>query len=173
MARKSLLRRALVTAICGIGLALGLNFPANGLTRAEADGVAALLVDLGSDFGPFAYDDEEADRIFDEDEAYQNRIAGAGFSRESWRKAFNEMFRGYLATIPNDVFSAKLTEALAAIDSLPQLTEEQKAEVRPMFEEKIAEIQLLRAEGAAHVGMARPHAAILETVFETGLAPTE
>lgn len=171
--RKSLIRHALIAAACGLGLTLGLTFPANSLTSGEAEKVAVLLTDLGSEFGPFAYDEEEAERIFDEDESYQARITAAGFSRETWTRAFNEMFRGYLATIPNNVFSTRLTQATESIETLSHLTEEQKAEVRPMIEEKIAEIQLLRAEGARYADVVRPHSAILETVFETGLAQAD
>jgi hypothetical protein len=162
-----------MAAIGGLGLALGLTFPAESLTPDEAGRVAALLVDLGPELGPFAYDGEEAGRIFEEDEAYGARIAAAGFSRESWTNAFDELFRGYLATIPNDAFSERLTQALAGLEAMSHLTEEQRAELMPLFEEKIAEIQLLRAEGARHADVVRPHAAILETVFGTDLVPAE
>ena len=91
---RRLLRQSLLAAIAGIGLALGLTFPANSLTTDEAGKVAALLAELSA---------------------------------------------------------------------------EQKAEVRPLIEEKIAEIQLLRAEGAAYAKAVAPYAAKVEAAFDTGL----
>lgn len=173
MRKANLARHVLIAAACGIGLALGLAVPARSLTPAEAEKVSILLAGLGAELGPFAYDEEEAGRIFDEDELQQGRITAAGLDRESWIRVFDEMFRGYLATIPGDIFSARLSEAMEGIEALSYLTEEQKAEVRPLIEEKIAEIRLLRAEGAVYADMVRPHAAILEAAFETGLAQPE
>lgn len=166
-----LFRQAVLAAIAGMGLALGLTLPARSLTADEAEKVAAVLVDLSGDLGAFAYDDEEAGRIFEEDAALNGRIVAAGFSRESWRSAVDETFRGYLASIPTDVFSAHLTEVMQGVGTA-KLTAEQKAELLPWIEEKIAEIQLLRAEGAPFAETVRPHAAQIEAVFETGL-PSE
>ena len=168
---RKLLRQGLIAAIAGIGLALGLTFPANSLTVGETGRVAALLAELSSELGDFAYDEEEADRIFDEDEAWNGRIKAAGFNREQWKKAVDAVFRGYLATIPNDVFSARLSEALKGLDSMSHLSAEQQEEVRSLFEEKIAEIQLLRAEGAAYAKAVAPYAAQIEAAFDTGLGP--
>lgn len=168
-----LFRQSLLAAVAGIGLALGLTLPARSLTADEAEKVTAVLADLSGDLGTFAYDEEEAGRIFDEDAAYNGRITAAGFSRESWQKALDETFRGYLATIPTAVFSARLTAAFDSLGKISHLTDEQKAAVLPMFEEKIAEIQLLRAEGAAFADVTRPHAARLEALFETSLVPSE
>lgn len=166
---RRLLRQSLLAAIAGIGLALGLTFPANSLSTDEAGKVAALLAELSAELGDFAYDEEEADRIYDEDEASNGRIQAAGFDREEWKEAVDAVFRGYLATIPNDAFSARLTEGLQGFESMSHLSAEQKAEVRPLIEEKIAEIQLLRAEGAAYAKAVAPYAAKVEAAFDTGL----
>jgi hypothetical protein len=170
---RKLLRQSLVAAVAGIGIALGLTLPAASLTVDEAGKVSALLAELSSELGDFAYDDEEADRIFDEDEASNGRIKAAGFDREEWKKAVDAVFRGYLATIPNDVFSARLSGALQAIDSMSHLSTEDRAEVRALFEEKVAEIQLLRAEGASYAKAVTPYAAQIEAAFDTGLGPAE
>lgn len=168
-----LFRQALLAAVAGMGLALGLTLPARSLTADEAEKVATVLVDLSGDLGAFAYDEDEADRIFEEDAALNARIAAAGFSRESWQSAVDETFRGYLAAIPTDVFSARLTQIMQGVEAVSKLTDEQKAEMLPWIEEKIAEIQLLRAEGAPFADTVRPHAAKIEAVFETGLVPSE
>jgi hypothetical protein len=172
-AMRNPLRQTLVAAVAGVGLALGLAFPAHSLTADEAGKVSALLAQLSSELGDFAYDDEEADRIFDEDEAASGRIRAAGFDRDEWKQAVDAVFRGYLATIPTDVFSARLGEAMQAIDSMSQLSAEQLVEVRSLNEEKIAEIQLLRAEGAAHAKVVAPYAAQVEAAFDTGLGPAD
>lgn len=169
MKKHSLFHRTLMAAISGIGLALGLTLPANSLTRTEAESVIMLVISLSPDIGPFAYDEEEADRWFDADAEMNGAIADAGFNRDGWRQALNATFRGYLATIPANVFSAKLTGALDRLVNSTTLSDEQKAEIRAMLEEKIAEIQLLRAEGAAYVETVRPHSARLALAFDLGL----
>lgn len=173
MRQQGFFRRVLISAMAGIGLALSFCSPAASLTPDEAEKVAMLLTELSADLGPFAYDDEEAGRIFDEDEAWKGRITAAGFDRDGWNDALGKTFRGYLATVPNDVFSARLTQAMANVEAMSHMTTEQKAEVLPLIEEKVSEIQLLRAEGAPYADMVRPHAAKIEAVFETGLAPSE
>ena len=167
MKKHSLLYRTLIAAISGIGLALGLTLPAKSLTADEAARVTALLVELAPDLGPFAYDEEEADRWFEEDAAAEGKIAAAGFSRESWRMALGETFRGYLATIPDDVFAEKLAGPIRRLENTPDLADDQKAEVRAWAEEQIAETQLLRAEGDAYVETVRSLAATLDAVFGT------
>jgi hypothetical protein len=165
--KRSFLRRVLRAAIAGIGLALGLTFPADSLTVGEAQKVTELLVTLSPDLGPFAYDEEEADRWFDGDAATGGRIAAAGFSRESWRAAVDATFRGYLATIPADLFSERLTEPMERLENSPSVSEEQKAEIRAWAEEQIAGTQALRAEGDAYVETVRSLAAALDAVFGT------
>lgn len=167
MKKHSLLHRTLIAAIAGIGLALGLTLPAKSLTADEAAKVTALLVELSPDLGPFAYDEEEADRWFDEDAASDGKIAAAGFTRESWRTALGETFRGYLATIPGDVFAEKLAEPIRRLENTPDVPEEQKAEIRAWADEQIAKTQLLRAEGDAYVDIVRSLAHTLDAVFGT------
>jgi len=163
--KHSLLYRTMIAAISGIGLALGLTLPAKSLTADEAARVTTLLVELAPDLGPFAYDEEEANRWFDEDT--EGKIAAAGFSRESWRTALGETFRGYLATIPDDVFAEKLAGPIRRLESAPDLQDDQKAEIRAWADEQIAKTQLLRAEGDTYVDMVRSLAATLDAVFGT------
>lgn len=169
MKKHSLFYRTLIAAISGIGLALGLTLPANSLTRTEAEKVTMLVISLSPEIGPFAYDEEEADRWFDADAEMNGAIAAAGFSRDGWRQALNATFRGYLATIPANVFSTKLTDARDRLIDSTALSEEQKAEIGAMLEEKIAEIQLMRAEGAAYAEAVRPRSARLALAFDVGL----
>ncbi len=161
-----LLRQSLAVAIAGIGLALGLTFPANSLTADEAGTVSTLLAELSSELGDIAYDEEEADRIFDEDEASEGRIAAAGFSRESWREALDATFRGYLATIPADEFAELLALPMARLEQAVGFSEEQKAEVRAWAAEKLAELEAMRAEGKDHADVVMPHAAELDALFD-------
>lgn len=165
--KRSFLARVLRAAIAGIGLALGLTFPADSLTVDEAEKVTALLVELSPDLGPFAYDEEEANRWFDEDAAAEGKIAAAGFNRESWKIALGETFRGYLATIPDDMFAEKLVGPIKMLENAPDIRDDQKAEIRAWAEEQIAETQLLRAEGDAYVEVVRSFANALDAVFGT------
>ena len=169
MKHPSFIQRILIAAIYGIGLALGLTFPAKSLSPDEVEKVTILMVSLAPELGPFAWDEEEADRLFDEDSSWNGEIAAAGFSRDNWRHALDATFKGYLATIPNDVFSRRLTEALDGFDNASHLSDAQKQELRGLIEEKIAEIQLLRAEGARYADLVRPHVAKLESAFDLAL----
>ncbi|MEW9804581.1 hypothetical protein ABUE31_01105 [Mesorhizobium sp. ZMM04-5] len=169
MRKHGLFRRSLIAAISGIGLALGLNLPARSFTPDDAGRVTALLVELLPEFGPFAYDEEEADRIFDEDAVTDGRIMAAGFTRETWRRALGQAFRGFLATIPANVISERFTRSLESLDGASHLSGEQKAELRALMEEHVAGIELMRAEGAAYADMVRPYAAQFEAAFDTGL----
>lgn len=165
MKKHSLFYRTIIAAVSGIGLAIGLTLPAESLTVGEAERVAALLVDLTPELSPFAYDEEEADRWFDEDATADGRIAAAGFTRESWKKALGETFRGYLATIPGDVFARRLAGPMERLENTPAASEEQKAEIRIWAQEQIAETQRLRAEGDAYVETIRSIADTLDAVF--------
>ena len=169
MRNVSCIQRIFASAIAGIGLALWLSSPARSLTAIEADKTSALLVELASEMGEFAYDEEEAGRIFEEDETMNRRIAAAGFSREQWQVSVDAAFRGFLATIPSSVFSARIAEIFARLDASSSLSDAQKAEVRAITREKMAEIQLMRAEGAAYADAVAPYADRLEAAFRTGL----
>ena len=165
MKKRSFLARVLQTAVAGIGLALGLTLPAKGLTLDETGRVTALLVELAPDFGPYAYDEEEADRLFDEDAAWEGRIAAAGFSRDSWREALHATFRGYLATIPADEFAKRLSAPITRLEQAPGFSDEQKAEVRAWANEELAKLEAMREEGKSHADAVMPHAEELDALF--------
>lgn len=171
--RNSLLVRILLAATTGIGLALWLSFPANSLTVTEADRTTALLAELSAELGEFAYDEEEANRIFDEDEAWNGRIKAAGYSREQWQKSVDAAFRGFLATIPEDVVDAQVRTLFERLDTMASLTSEQKAEIRAATDDKIKEIYSLRAEGEDYADVMRPFAKRMEIAFRTGLSPDQ
>ena len=145
MKHPSFIQRILIAAISGIGLALGLTFPAKSLSPDEVEKVTILMVSLAPELGPFAWDEEEADRLFDEDSSWNGEIAAAGFSRDNWRHALDATFKGYLATIPNDVFSRRLTEALDGFDNASHLSDAQKQELRGLIESLVETARLVRA----------------------------
>lgn len=165
MTKRSFFARALRVAIAGIGLALGLSFPAGGLTLNEAGRVTALLAELAPEIGPYSYDEEEADRIYDDDAGAGGRIAAAGFSRDAWREAVDAAFRGYLATIPEEEFSRRVSMPMQRLQEADSLTDEQKAEIRAWAEEEIAKLLTMRDEGANHLEAVAPHAAEFDRLF--------
>lgn len=168
--RHSLLRRTLAAATAGMGLALWLSFPASAFSAGDADKTTALLVELSAEMGEFAYDEGEAERIFDEDEGLKGRIRAAGYSREQWKASVDAAFRGFLATIPQDVLDARIKTIFERLEGMASLTSEQKEEIRAITGEKIDEIYLLRAEGAKHADLIRPFAKRMEIAFRTGLS---
>jgi hypothetical protein len=164
----AVLKRHIASRLLAASLALGaLVLPARALTVDEVGKVVQLLGELEPELGRLAYDDEEADRWFDDDANGEGRITKAGFDRESWKQALDATFRGYLATISAERFEATysgMTERLETSD----LNDEQKAEMRSFIETKIAETRALRAEGARYVDPVQPYAARLNELLADG-----
>lgn len=162
------LRRRIAAGLLAASLALGaLVLPAGALSLEEAGKVVQLLGELEPELGRLAYDDEEADRWFDDDAGLEGRIAKAGFTRESWNEALGATFRGYLATIASERFEATFSGLTEKVDA-SDLNAEQKAEMRSFVEEKIAETRALRAEGAQYVDIVQPYAAKLNELLGDG-----
>lgn len=159
------LKPLLVAGLLGTGLGLGtFAVPARALTADEAERVVQLLGELEPELGRLTYDEEEADQWFDDDSAFEGRIVKAGFTRESWKKALDATFKGYLATIPEDEFEAKVTGLTERLEN-SDLTAEQKAEMLSFVETKIAETRALRAQGEQYADTVRPYAGQLQELL--------
>jgi hypothetical protein len=147
--RSALLALAIVT-----GLVVPLPAPA--LSASEAARVVQLLETLQQEFGDFAYDDEVADDWFEQDADSQGLIKAAGFTRQSWKKALDETWRGFLATIPEAEIRKSLADARRRAQQARSLTPEQQQAVLQLADENEKEIFRLRAEGEAFAAAVRP-----------------
>jgi acylphosphatase len=122
----------------------------------EAASVVAVIEQMQPDLGKVAYDDDESDRVFEDDSAGRGLIAKAGFSRESWKTAFDATLKGFMAVIPDAeveaMFATLRTRAAGAAD----VTAEQRQAITEMVEEQYQIIAGLRDEGRAYKEIVRP-----------------
>jgi hypothetical protein len=152
--------RILSVALFGLVLSV---LPAVALSLLDAEKVIALIEKLEPEHGQIAYDEDEADQWFEADST--GLIEKAGFTRESWKEAFDAVLQGYIALVPQSEIDAKLGAMKAHLDSASGLSAEQKAAVQALYHEQVAIIRTYRANGQKHVDVVRPLAARLEPLI--------
>jgi hypothetical protein len=127
------------------------------LTSRDAATVVDLLEKLKTEFGDFAYDDDEADEWFEKDAASQKLITKAGFNQKSWKTAVDETIKGFFATIPEEIKTV-LDGARRRTESATDLKAEQKKALLELIEEQSKEILALQEGGKPFVGVVAPFA---------------
>lgn len=148
-----------------LALAMFLSTPARSLSPGDVERVVGVMEQLAGDLGDLAYDEEAADIWYDEDAAYERRIAAAGFSQESWRDALDRTVKGYLATLDQARIDAALVPALD-FEARSDLSEAQKVAAREMIAEWRAKMTNWRKEGADDAKLVRPFAVRIGRVLE-------
>ena len=128
------------------------------LTSQEAANVIDLIEKLKTEFGDFAYDDDEADDWFEQDAASQKLITKAGFNQKSWKTAVDETMKGFFATIPDAEIKTIFDGARQRAESATGLKAEQKKAMLDLVEEQRKEILALREGGKPFVGVVAPFA---------------
>ena len=126
------------------------------LTSGEAATVGDLIEKLKTEFGDFAYDDDEADQWFEKDAESQKLITKAGFNQKSWKTAVDETIKGFFATIPEAEIKKILDGALQRTQSATNLKAEQKKALLELVEEQRKEILALREGGKPFVAVVTP-----------------
>ena len=164
---RSLISVSKVTAVlfAALALAMFLSTPARSLSPADVERVVHVMEQLEEDLGDLAYDEEAADIWYEEDAAFEGRIAAAGFSRQAWRDAVDRTVKGYLATLDQ----ARIDAALAPMpdfEARSDLSEAQKSAAREMMAMLSAKMAGWRKEGAADAPVVRPFASRIERALE-------
>ncbi|WP_213286494.1 hypothetical protein [Bradyrhizobium sp. sGM-13] len=126
------------------------------LTSREAATVVDLIEKLKTEFGDFAYDDDEADEWFEKDAASQKLITKSGFNQKNWKTAVDETMKGFFATIPEAEIKTVLDGARQRTESATGLNAEQKKALLELIEEQRKEILALREGGKPFVGVVAP-----------------
>jgi hypothetical protein len=126
------------------------------LTSRDATSVVDLIEKLKTEFGDFAYDDDEADEWFEKDAETQKLITKAGFNQKSWKTAVDETMKGFFATIPEAEIKTILDGARQRAESAKDLKAEQKKALLELVEEQRKEIFALREGGKPFVGVVTP-----------------
>lgn len=128
------------------------------LTNQEAASVVGLIEKLKTEFGDFAYDDDEADEWFEQDAAGQKLIIKAGFNQKSWKTAVDETMKGFFATIPEAEIKTIFDGARQRAQGATELKAEQKKALLELVEEQQKVILALREGGKPFVGVVAPFA---------------
>jgi hypothetical protein len=128
------------------------------LTSREAATVVDLIEKLKTEFGDFAYDDDEADAWFEKDVASQKLITKAGFNQKSWKTAVDETMKGFFATIPEAEIKTIFDGTRRRTESATELKAEQKKALLELIEEQRKEILALREGGRPFVDVVAPFA---------------
>lgn len=126
------------------------------LTSRDATTVVNLIEKLKTEFGDFAYDDDEADEWFEQDAESEKLITKAGFNQKSWKTAVDETMKGFFATIPEAEIKTVLDGARQRTESATGLKAEQKKALLELIEEQSKKILALREGGKPFVGVVTP-----------------
>lgn len=147
--------RAAIATLALVMLA-GLVTHAAALTATDATKVVALIEALEPELGPLAYDEETAEEWFARDEVRDRLIVKAGFTRQSWRDAFDATLCGYLANLPKGPIDARFAQMRKRLAHAPRMTPEQRATAIAFVDEHEQRLAQLRAAGRPNAGIVHP-----------------
>lgn len=152
-------RRGLASTLTVFMAAFGfLATPAAALSVREAQAVVVVLEELTSETGDTVYYDEEAaEEWYQIDDETSQRIAEAGFTRETWKDAFDQTMLGFLASIPSSEFDQMFEEFVQKIDAMVELTDEQKQEATNAWRAQTKTLVELRRRGTQYAGTVSPY----------------
>lgn len=135
------------------------------LTTEEAGRVVGTMEALLNDLGDLSYDEEAADIWFEEDEAYQGRIAAAGFSRTGWRDAVDGTMNGFYASLDRGEVEAMFA-AMLSFEGRADFSDVQKAALRQMVRDTREKMARWRAAGSADATVVAPYASRIKAVLD-------
>lgn len=128
----------------------------------EAGLVVNVLDELAASRGESVYyDAEAADDWFDYDSEDGNLITAAGFTKPSWRDAYDKTLKGMIALVPRKELEEMSSGLAASVASLTQLSDAQRAEVLADMREASDDLTALAEEGRAYADAVAPYAARL------------
>jgi hypothetical protein len=155
--------RAFMMAVAAAAV-LFASQPARALTSAEVATVVDLAEALREDLGDLAYDEQAAADWYEEDSAYQGRIAAAGFSEDRWRNLVDATMKGFFAALGragiDEVFAA-----LPAYQDSDRFSPEQKQAITSAVEETRARLDAWRIEGEKDAEIVRPYVERIKAVL--------
>ncbi|MEO3386835.1 hypothetical protein [Mesorhizobium sp. CAU 1741] len=158
------LRYALVALVLGLGALLHASH-----ALAFGSGDVAIVADILEELSPsrgeaIYYDGEAADDWYEFDAEQDGLIAAAGFSRETWREAYDNTLKGLIALIPPEEFEAIHDGLGERLSSIQGLSEDEKRAMVDDMRKLVDGLRALRSEGAAHADAVQPFAARLRNL---------
>lgn len=139
--------------------------PAMALDTREVQAVVAVLEQLASETGDTVYyDDEAAEEWFEIDDESSQLIPAAGFTRASWKEAFDQTMTGFIASIPDAEFEQMMEEFIDKIAEIARMTPEQKQAAAEGLRAERGKFDAVRKQGAEYRAIVIPYAERLRKI---------
>lgn len=146
--------KSLVLAVLLLGVTTA---PGWALNAQEAKAVVTILELLSPERGEGVYMGEGvAEAWFEYDLEGVHTIMAAGFSEQSWARAYDELLLGYAAGIDLAELEAQIAAAAANV-AASGLGESDKAEFLADFHAQMAEVKAARLQGVVHADAVAPY----------------
>lgn len=142
-----------VLLLC-LGFLVGLT-PALALDEQQATVVVEIMEAYHESSGEAVYHGG-AGELYDYDVEEGGIIATAGFTREEWTVAYDDVMAAYLANIPQAEFDASFEAPLAQLEASTSLTDEMKTVLRTDLLPRIEAVRQARRNGAAFAAVVEP-----------------
>lgn len=141
------------------------SLPAAALDVREAGQVVMILEMLVAETGSTVfYDDEAADDWFQTDEGSSGLIPAAGFTRASWKTAFDQTMTGFIASIPQSELEQLMEGFINQFGEVTKMTPEQKAETARLMGAEMGKFDSIRAKGSKYKTYVTPYAPRLRKI---------
>ena len=136
--------------------------PTWALESREVRTVVTVLEQLASETGSDVfYDEEAADEWYQVDDETSRFIPAAGFSRVSWKEAFDQTMTGFIASIPKAELDQMIETFASRIGEIAQMTPEQKEEAMTALREHMGKFDEIRQRGEPYQHVVAPYASRL------------
>lgn len=130
---------------------------ARALDARDVEAVVTVLEKLAAETGNSVfYDEAAAEEWFELDDGSSQIIPAAGFSRESWKTAFDRTITGFIASIPEAEFEQIFGEFIDKIAEAGKLTAQQKQEAASMLRAEMGQLDAVRKQGAPYEAVVDP-----------------
>lgn len=139
--------------------------PAAALDAREAGQVVTILEKLVAETGSTVYYDEEAaEEWFQIDDETTGLIAAAGFTRASWKTAFDQTMTGFIASIPEAELKKLMEDFINQFGEATKMTPEQRAEAARLMDADMGKFDGIRAKGAKYKAYVTPYSPRLRKI---------
>ncbi|HWK67971.1 MAG TPA: hypothetical protein VNS34_23860 [Rhizobiaceae bacterium] len=143
--------------------------PAMALDAREVQAVVTVLEKLASETGDTVYyDDEAAEQWFEIDDESSQLIPAAGFTRASWKEAFDQTMTGFIASIPDAEFEQMMEDFIDKIAEIARMTPEQKQTAAEGLRAERGKFDAIRNRGAKYKAVIIPYAERLRKIALQG-----
>lgn len=153
-ARHLFVRAAAVAAFaCGLAATA-----AHALEARQVEVVVTVLEQLASETGNTVfYDEDAAEEWFEADDESSRLIPAAGFTRSTWKEAFDQTMTGFLASIPQAELERMMEDFMNEIGEVGRMTPQQKQEATDALRAEMGRFETIRERGAQHRGVVAPY----------------